>query len=247
VCAITADVQARRLVVVGGKEDTMLVLPMRSKRDVYKYYIEGVKDGSCLNAIGYTSFQNMWNTEFPQLKLSLGNKSDFSRCAECSYYCERIGSCRGDLRNEYRARLAAHHQHQSDQRAVYYAKRLEAHQNGRGVLSIIIDAMVSTAVFFVLRTTQLITRDLPQDQSKTDLPILKRESKAVPPIRLKQKLMGVMVHGVGTYLYVTSPPVKCDTNFNIECLVRTLHKVAAERRGLGWPALPPVLYLQLGE
>ena len=57
------------------------------------------------------------------------------------------------------------------------------------------------------------------------------------------QVMGVMVHGIGTYIYIASPPVKFGTNFNIECLQMTLNKVAALRGG----KLPPILYLQMGK
>jgi glutamate-1-semialdehyde aminotransferase len=55
--------------------------------------------------------------------------------------------------------------------------------------------------------------------------------------------MGVMAHGYGTWLYVTSPPVATGSNFTIECLAQTIEAIALARGG----QLPPVLYLQMGK
>ena len=82
------------------------------------------------------------------------------------------------------------------------------------------------------------------DQSKTYLPVVLRRAKNDSVDFLKQKLMGVLVHGHGAYVYVLHPPVKSGANFTLECIWRTLmkldHKYKVEK--VPWPR---TLMLQL--
>lgn len=75
------------------------------------------------------------------------------------------------------------------------------------------------------------------DQSKTYLPVVLRRAKNDSVEFLKQKLMGVLVHGHGSYVYVLHPPVKSGANFTIECIWRTLLKLETKYRDdkVAWP------------
>jgi hypothetical protein len=82
------------------------------------------------------------------------------------------------------------------------------------------------------------------DQGKTQLPVLRRRAKNDQADLVKQKVMGVMAHGWGTWLYIGHPPLRFGANFVLECLWRTLLKLNLEyqRLRLTWP---PTLKLQL--
>jgi hypothetical protein len=73
------------------------------------------------------------------------------------------------------------------------------------------------------------------DQAKTRIPYFAgyREFEATT---LKQKLMGVLVHGVGVFFYRTFDNVSSDANLYIEVLMRTLAKL---------PSLPRHLMIQV--
>jgi hypothetical protein len=118
-----------------------------------------------------------------------------------------------------------HLAHQRRQRAKYYKHRQKAIDQPDKYMSIILDAM---------------------DQKKCTLPHVKRETKSSADLlRMKQKLMGCLVHGYGMYLYLLSPPVAGGGNFSVYALARTLEAVGDQRESLGRERLPPTLYLQL--
>ncbi len=109
------------------------------------------------------------------------------------------------------------------QRRCYYDRKVRGLSHKDRYLSIIMDAM---------------------DQGKTQLPLMTRKQKNDTVKLMKQKLMGVMAHGHGTYVYVAHPPMATGTNFSIECLWRTIMKLNDEYTAKG-KHLPPVLTLQL--
>jgi hypothetical protein len=116
-----------------------------------------------------------------------------------------------------------HFDKQRAQRLHYYDNRQAGKLKPESVLSIIIDAM---------------------DQGKTELPVMRRRAKGDNADLVKQKVMGVMAHGWGTWLYIGHPPLRCGANFVLECLWRTLMKLNREYEGLSlkWP---PRLKLQM--
>ena len=127
-------------------------------------------------------------------------------------------------RAKHRACLNRHLEHQRKQRLKYYKHRTKALHHPDRYLSIILDAM---------------------DQAKCDLPHSTRDTKSrEKSLKLKQKLLAAMVHGLGTYVYIAPTPVATGANFNIEALLRTLLHVAEARKKCN-PVLPPTLYLQL--
>jgi hypothetical protein len=58
---------------------------------------------------------------------------------------------------------------------------------------------------------------------------------------MKNRVVGVLIHGHGAFLYWVTPQIKHDTNLTIECLRRTFLKFQAANKGV----LPPILYLQM--
>jgi hypothetical protein len=129
------------------------------------------------------------------------------------------------VRGEYRSIYEQHLKHQRCQRGKFYKHVQKGIERPDLYLSIIIDAM---------------------DQQKTQLPHAARFSKKTKDgVFLKQKLVGAMVHGMGTWLYVSSPPVATGSNLTIHALLKTLVEVGNRRVASGMDRYPPTLYLQL--
>jgi hypothetical protein len=79
------------------------------------------------------------------------------------------------------------------------------------------------------------------DQRKTCIPFWLNAPKCLgADYSLKNRVIGVIAHGFGTFLYWVTPQLKHDTDLTIECLRRTILKYQQEKG-----SLPPVLYLQM--
>jgi len=110
-------------------------------------------------------------------------------------------------------------------RSIYYDKRDKAYSRPDLMLCIIADIM---------------------DQSKTTIPHFRRKKKKWSSLHgLRQCVMGVKVHGQRMDHYVTHARVGTGggSNFTVECISRTLRKVAAMDGRNG--RLPPHLYMQM--
>ena len=62
---------------------------------------------------------------------------------------------------------------------------------------------------------------------------------------MRQKLMGCLVHSLGMFLNLLSPPLSSGANFSVDTLLKTLEAVGDLRESQGLERLPPTLYLQL--
>jgi hypothetical protein len=136
----------------------------------------------------------------------------------CSSYTGRMRASKSEAEHRhYKALRDKHFILQRAQRLQYYKNREKGVSQPEKYLSIICDAM---------------------DQGKTQLPIMRRRAKNDKVDLVKQKVMGVMVHGWGTFLYVAHSPLKLGVNFVLECVWRTLLKLNAmyTAKAFLWPA-----------
>jgi hypothetical protein len=215
-------------------ESATMLLPYYRRKDVYDMYVndfrrgeeDGTGDTCGSQPLSFSAFLKMWRGELSHIKISK-LKSAWASCDECDGFRQRLADkhLSKGMRSAEHARYLAHLQHQRCQRKKYYKHREKARLHPDRYLSIIMDAM---------------------DQRKCELPRLTRESKTMKDaLKLRQKLMACMVHGLGTYLYLATPPVPTGGNFSVHCLLRTLDEVAAARTERDLSPLPPILYLQL--
>ena len=201
-----------------------MVLPYYSKKDVYKDYVSSFNKHRPTpesKPLSYGSFRRWWKAELGYIKVSK-TKTGWAACEECSHWRRMMREAStAALRAEYTSNYLQHLELQRKQRKKFYKHRQKAIDHPEKYLSIILDAM---------------------DQAKCDMLHAVRESKGGEKLlKLKQKLLAAMVHGVGTYVYIATTPVGSGANFNIEALSRTIEQVAAARGN----RLPPIFYLQL--
>jgi hypothetical protein len=202
--------------------------------------------------IGISQFLKIWREEMPWVKVGR-KRSRFAECQDCSVLKRIIQNGNDRARIRAQELLAKHRELQAQQRQKYYKHREKAIQHQMKYLSIIMDAMdqKKTELPQVLRKSKKHdqTQGAGLKQKVVALIMLYAVSSLYLPdltarvAALFLKLMGVKVHGVGTWLYATSSPVAVGSNFNLECLSRTLAHVKERRNGI----LPDTLYLQLGE
>ena len=194
-------------VVVGNAQVTRLA--QYKYIEVYDFYQDamgGRGDGG--EFMCYESFLRNWHMDAPWIVLRSHYKSTFAECPICSAYRETM---RKALKPEdRRAARLAHFRHLEDQRCerrAYKARRDEGEDTFRShgfedvnsSLSIIVDAM---------------------DGWKTKLPHLgDRASKDLKDDEfLKQKVIGVKVHGWKTFSFLVYPELSGDSNLYIEIL-----------------------------
>ena len=206
----------------------VIVLPFYHKLDVYAQYAEDFMRNRADDKsmpLSYSRFLGVWERRLNHIKVSKA-KTGWAVCDECTYWRRMVNEAATPaLRAKHRASYDKHLEHQRDQRLKFYKHRLKGINFPDRYLSIILDAM---------------------DQKKCDMPHTIRSSKSSEKfLKLKQKLLAAMVHGYGTYVYISPTPVGSGANFNIEVLWRTLLHVAAKRVDEGRDPLPPILYLQL--
>ena len=198
-------------------------LPYTTKKDVYEEYtahcgINGEK------RVSETQFYRLWRrAELTHVKISKP-KGSFAMCNTCSEFGGYIKRAENNTDAEYwRGKRREHLALQSEQRMEYYRNCNRAMTAKHTYLSVIIDAM---------------------DQAKTQLPLVNRRMKSDRIHLIKQKVMGVIAHGHGFYLYVGHPPLRMGANFTLECLWRTLMKLDARYKQDGG-RLPPNISIQM--
>ena len=209
------------------RRSATVIIPYYSRKDVYDQY-------SCdflrhcqteEKPLSEVHFRNLWKEQRSHVKVTRVKKG-WAKCDECIELRKSIQLAgTSTLRARYWACYEEHLVHQRKQRLKYYKHREKGIDRPDKYLSMILDAM---------------------DQRKTEIPNLMRQSKSVESaLKLRQKLMGALVHGIGMYLYLLSPPLKGGGNFSAHALVETLKKVGEHRESQGQTYLPPTLYLQL--
>ena len=206
-----------------------IVLPFYCKTEVYAQYAADFlrhRHNVNISPLKYDKFRRLWKEKFKHLKIAK-TKTGWAKCDDCVHWRRLIQTAQTDnLRSQYQSDLDKHLDHQRAQRLKYYKHRLKALNWPDKYICIIMDAM---------------------DQAKCEMPHRVRSGKGEEKLlKLKQKLLGVLAHGYGAYVYVAPTPVGSGANFNIEALWRTIELVAKQRKEEKRDGvLPPVLYLQL--
>jgi hypothetical protein len=208
----------------GDSNQTEIRLPLGNKKLVHQVYCEALeKDSTCIQLpLNYEDFVSVWKArkDLSHIKCSK-YKPGFSKCDKCSEFNRIRKKQLDEVQKE--AALAKYQTHlleERSEREQYYAARNKAGQNPKQYLSLIIDSM---------------------DQRKTCIPYWLNPPKCLgTDYSLKNRVIGVIAHGFGTFLYWCTPQLKHDTDLTIECLRRTLLKYQQEKG-----SLPPVLYLQM--
>ena len=187
-------------------------LPFTMKGDVFAEYVASCALDGDGTHVSRSHFYRSWKANRRHIRCAQG-KGTFAMCDVCGRLTSQIKLASSNAEaDRVRAERGVHLNLQRKQRAVYYANRSRAITNKRQYLSLIIDAM---------------------DQKKTQLPLMNRRQKSDNIQLIKQKVMGVIAHGIGSYLYVGLPPLATGANFTLECLWRTLMKLDAEYRRSG--------------
>jgi hypothetical protein len=163
----------------------------------------------------YSYFKRIVYEVFPTVRVP--REQRFTKCKLClKFKSDRQKTMNREELKKIAVGRSEHLQKVLAERTKYWDHRRKGKDNGRGYLSIIIDGM---------------------DQKKTVLPRMALQTSAMSKAeKLQVHVMGVLVHGRGAFVYLTSKRTSNDSNLSIDCLIRTLLQLPAP--------LPPVLYLQ---
>jgi len=198
-------------------DEECIVLPYPKFEGVYLEYKQEM-DRRNEESCHYSYCCRIFSEEIPHIRL-VRSKCTFVCCKICTSYQNRILKAKSHSEQELLKQLRLQHvEKQREERIHYYSHREAAIASPDHIMSIIMDGM---------------------DQSKTSVPLYaRRTSDRV----LGFRLVGVKVHGVGEYVFLTDPNVKGGANLMTEILRLTL--LDLEERGK-LPTVNPTLYLQL--
>jgi hypothetical protein len=206
--------------------DGVSVLPFRNIKPVYEEYKRDFQTDLYLQAhrktpLSRTQFGKWFNKLSNELNIRVTRDTgDFLSCTVCDAYDSRIRNARTEhQRNALMHFKRNHNAKQQKQRQKYYKHRRKASSDPQRFLSIIIDGM---------------------DQKKTNIPKMGRTVKDESP--LTQRIVGVKVHGHGTFVYVCDDTVAKGGNLICDILRRTLNHLDSKGK---LPHINPVLYLQI--
>jgi len=174
---------------------SFIYLPPMRKNDVYRHYKEIYDDG-----IEISTFYDIWKRHYQHVKLP--QRQVLGKCTTCVTLKDQIESeVDEDKKFLLITERKEHIKFIQKERRSYYRRRDLGYQKEQ--VSIIIDGM---------------------DQKKTEIPFFFRETKDNEK-RLKVRLLGCIVHGVGTYGFFLTNEFLTDANVTIECLWRTINLV----------------------
>jgi hypothetical protein len=213
------------------QRSTGVQLPYPTRQEVYLHfvrdYLEGVGRESGISgpkkkqSPSLSTFKRIWQIHFPHLHLRRHMR--FSKCGICIYWRSKIGA--PELRDHakratYRQCFWEHLAATRAEREYYHTKRNLASRPDSEWLSIIFDGA---------------------DQSAYGFPYFWEKSKDSDGVfKQKYHLIGVLVHGIGSWVYTMSHRFKADSNVTIEVLQRVLQEIEAKKG-----KLPKKLYLQM--
>ena len=146
----------------------------------------------------------------------------FAKCNDCVAFRRD----RNETRDEQELRDISRKERKhkvfvKQERGSYWTRRARARQYPESYLSLIIDGA---------------------DQSTFGAPhFLEKDHDTQAAHNLNVKLMGVIAHGVGSWVFTHLDHVRAGANATLDCLIRVLQEVHHARGG----KLPPKLYLQL--
>jgi hypothetical protein len=194
-------------------------LPQATKRQVHNLFLHHCtkySETSCT----YEYFRLLWVNDFPHVKTPKSKR--FAKCVECADYLKKLKKT--TIQSDKVAIREAFNNHMDEarkERLDYHARRLRSKTNPEEILCIIIDGM---------------------DQSKTDLPHWRRDTKRTEQMqKCKTHVMGAIAHGHGSYVSVCPPWVSDNGNLTSDFLRKILLDISS-RDGY---VLPPKLSLQL--
>ena len=192
------------------------VLPHASKFDVYlnfRNYLE--KNNMERYKCHYSFFCSVWRNKFKYIKLR--KLSGFTHCDFCEENKEILYTTMNqDKRKKAKKELRAHYKYVRNERNIYYVKRARARIDPTLAVSLIIDG---------------------SDMANYGLPHFARKSKdTVVGYKILMKLVGVIVHGIGAYVFIVDKNWSADPNLTIEILHRVLGTIPIQSR---------VLYVQM--
>ena len=201
-------------------------LPFGTKTIVHMYYVAEMRLRG-IAPLKYARFVHLWSSspDMSTIKLTK-KKGSFAQCDTCADFAKEMSKAKDNATaDDIKSRWNVHVAHITRCRQIYYENRDLAYARPDKSLCIIADIM---------------------DQSKTTIPHHRRKQKRWANMNgLRQCVMGVKTHGVRMDHYVANMRVGTGggSNFTIECLSRTLRKVAAMDGRNG--KVPPRLYLQM--
>ena len=207
---------------VGGNmpHEDCTVLPYRNITPIFEEYEKDMQMDN-EHPVHKSYFFKCFNSLANKLKIKLArDNGTFARCAVCNAYDARLRAAKTPMERAQLKRFrASHHNKQTVQRLKYYKHRRKARKNPSRDLSIIIDGM---------------------DQKKTNCPAMGKFTKDDPP--LVQRVMGVKVHGIGSYSFIVDDTVRKGANLVCEILRLVLNDLNSQQK---LPHDEPVLYLQV--
>ena len=180
--------------------EDITVLPYRHLNAIHEEYIDDMENiGEKIASDSH--FNECFNELTNTLKIRLcRDTGSFVTCTVCDAYHTRLRSAKTMSERRVLKNLRRNHlDKQRIQREKNYKHKLKAMMQPDRYLSIIIDGM---------------------DQKKTDCPVVGKSVKEESP--LKQRIIGVKVHGIGNYVYVLDESVPGGSNIIIEILRRVL-------------------------
>lgn len=188
------------------------VLPHTSKYDVFINYLNYLKTNDISHyKCSYSYFITVWKEKFVHIKLR--RTSGFTHCEFCEQKKEILATTMNStLRDKTKKELHLHREFIRNERNVYYVKRARARLDPKSAVSIIIDG---------------------SDMANYGLPHFATKSKdTVVGYKMLMKMVGVIVHGIGCFLYVIHKNWAADPNLTIEILHRLLSTIEIQSRTL---------------
>jgi hypothetical protein len=196
-------------------------LPHASKKEVFWQFERDRRSSERINrsiseveSISYKHFLVTWKKYMAHVKLR--RQMRFTKCSICVDKKELIRySMSSRIKDEAKAELRKHYELVKMERSVYYQKRENAKSEPNKYLSIIVDG---------------------SDMANYGLPYFSMNSKASVGYKMRIGLTGVLIHGIGSRVYLHHKHWPNDPNMTIEVLHRSLSSLNS---------LPPTFYLQV--
>ena len=196
-------------------------LPFNKKKYVYEIFMKSIKDDVTINnnvkSISDSLFYKVWKQKCNKIKVR--RWTTFSKCDICVNTNTKLAG-RIDHAQKLEI-LAAYNPHKTmvyEERSAYKKKALNSTMNPKLFLSIIIDGSNMGCYGF---------------------PYFSQKTKSTSTgYKIIMKLVGVIVHGIGSYVFIVRKDWESDGNLTIEALNRVFNDIGREN-------LPKTLYLQV--
>ena len=170
----------------------------------------------------YTYFCKTWRKFEDCAKCIIRKWIPFTKCDCCTKSRQELKTRDADKRARIMAEVTKHILFVRRERRYYYGNRIRGRRDKDNYLSMIIDGA---------------------DQSDHCMPhFCFRSHKTDAAWKMKLHLLGVIVHGIGTYTYTVPSHMAQGNNVTIQVLWETLLKIKRKSKN---GTLPPILYLQL--